>query len=1526
MQNSSGQPCDICGDIGISEVIATCSKCHKSREHIYCMHPNLCKLPVSWFCQPCQHHQEEVPNLCRKEDKVWSMGSSKTSDATETLASPSSQAMLIIQEDAHAVSSEKPVDNVLLCQDHATPNSYKFGEEDLPNPPAINALWKGSLKILGSDSDEIYDGVQAYPPAKVLREAYLVSKEMPQVLQFTLQPRADVWTGIFHAGSPSGLDIALYFWPDHLYRESYNRLLELMEKQDLSMVSRLDSKELLIFTSRELPVESQRINMKFYLWGVFHSLEGCHSFVDLKGNQTVVNDSACLDNEVYDQMVDIKINIKGGKKVRNANICLTSNSPDTCRGTSDVPCQDAPNKGIEKVAKYLQATRGEKVLPDYGAPPGFSRRVVLKELPSVEMRGKPQSTDVSADSCGVYEDLANLNENVLHVEDMGIKKAGSKEVGSVDICLTSNSPAACRDTYVSSLDVSNQGNEKVAKHLQAIKREQGDDYGVPPGFSRPILSKERHDSDEMQEKEHPAADVGDCEDSLDLDKNILHREDMVIEEVGSKNVGGDDYGAPGFSRPILSKERHDSVEVQVEEHPAADISEDSVDLDENILHREDMVIEEVGSKKVGGDDYGSPSEFSIPILSKERNDSVEMQEKKHTAADIRGCENSVDLDENILHREAMVIEERGSKKVGGDDYGGAPGFSRPSLSKERYDFVEMQEKQHSADIQSVNCKAHEDSVSLNENFLQVEDVGVEEIGSKEVGSDDYDSPTGFSKPILSKEQCASVEMKEKQDPSDIKSVNCRAFEDSVNLDENIHHIEEMVIEEMGSKEVGGPNICLRSDSKAACWDNLDSSQDGFAKIHSDQPCEKKHTETEECGDVGAPPGLPQLINIKEKQSFCDLKEQHVVDPPLPDSRIAEVSVTFNEELDDPGVEMDIDMAGGKECGIVDICFQRNVVDCPDTLNIPPEKVFPEVHSYQPIITTGQHDDFNAPPEFSKSAHVNGQGVVDIPSISCRIGKESTNVDEVVDDYGMDMEIDMVGGEEVGIIDIRMMCDSTDECSVPWDTPPGVIATIYAGQLTNTVASHLYQTRREQCDAGASGVSKLAINVPTDEGPIATSPVQISCVDHNLDAPSSPAFSNSIKMAEGTSSSKIASNGGKCIVDAQPAIGCLKDLKEQEKVDGLTCMVCKKGYYSKPNDMLGIYSYSEQVNLGTTTNTRSVYTTVSKFNIIHFLCHREAKRTDAYLKNPKKEWKGAILRNDGTLCNSIFPIKSPSVPTLQYVRCVSEYWGNLNKLGCADGSRLQLLTYDLLLMLGRFSTRESFKGGDIERNSRFLPFMIQMGRYLVEQESSSQRQSMSNAISTCLTLYTTQPNHLQVMMVNSLLMESYESWSTHRPAFLKRGIELAHMQHKNKQPLFSEPLAASEKSGAQTNFCSKPMLVYIGLIEQLQRFFKLDVSGDTTSGKVGWEVIMTQKLDNVKELLDYSKKLLVWLDEMMSAKKLKQVFKIMGLSPNMDFGRFSNYGDFVRDAIQGSRKKEQKRKGNENENGSRRKKKKHLQVV
>lgn len=270
------------------------------------------------------------------------------------------------------------------------------------------------------------------------------------------------------------------------------------------------------------------------------------------------------------------------------------------------------------------------------------------------------------------------------------------------------------------------------------------------------------------------------------------------------------------------------------------------------------------------------------------------------------------------------------------------------------------------------------------------------------------------------------------------------------------------------------------------------------------------------------------------------------------------------------------------------------------------------------------------------------------------------------------------------------------------------------------------------------------------------------------------------------------------------------------------------------------------------------------------------------------------------------------------------------------------------MLARFATGASFsaesRGGGSESNSRFLPFMIQMARHLLDHGIPTQRHSMAKAVSAYLTSSSTdsrpstpsgtQPSvgteeTVQFMMVNSLLSESYESWLQHRCAFLQRGIYHAYMQHTHGRStrgsssstamVRTDPGSPSRSPSTESDgpddllSIIRPMLVYTGLIEQLQRFFKVQKSangapvraegtsvaseGEDESGSLeGWEVVMKEKLVNVKEMVGFSKELLAWLDDMNSASDLQEAFDIIGVLADVLSGEVKQCDDFVHSAI------------------------------
>ncbi|KAI3463918.1 hypothetical protein Pfo_020581 [Paulownia fortunei] len=140
--------------------------------------------------------------------------------------------------------------------------------------PSLSASWKGSFSIHGLKHGELILQIQAHSPSRFRRKAYEFSKKMPQVLQFELVPCKTFWIYFFQENFPDRRDIGLYFFlSDRERSEDYVSLLESISMKSLALRKQIDDVELLIFTSKLLPVDCQRWEGKNFLWGVFHHLK-----------------------------------------------------------------------------------------------------------------------------------------------------------------------------------------------------------------------------------------------------------------------------------------------------------------------------------------------------------------------------------------------------------------------------------------------------------------------------------------------------------------------------------------------------------------------------------------------------------------------------------------------------------------------------------------------------------------------------------------------------------------------------------------------------------------------------------------------------------------------------------------------------------------------------------------------------------------------------------------------------------------------------------------------------------------------------------------------------------------------------------------------------------------------------------------------------------------------------------------------------------------------------------------------------
>ncbi|KAK7405940.1 hypothetical protein VNO78_07552 [Psophocarpus tetragonolobus] len=145
--------------------------------------------------------------------------------------------------------------------------------------PEYEYTWQGIFEVhRNGKPPDLYTGLQAHLSScaspKVLG---VVNKFLPKVPLDEVS-RLSTWPAQFLHGVCED-NIALYFFARDVesYERHYKGLLDHMIRNDLALKGNFDGVELLIFPSNQLPENSQRWNMLFFLWGVFRGKRISHS-------------------------------------------------------------------------------------------------------------------------------------------------------------------------------------------------------------------------------------------------------------------------------------------------------------------------------------------------------------------------------------------------------------------------------------------------------------------------------------------------------------------------------------------------------------------------------------------------------------------------------------------------------------------------------------------------------------------------------------------------------------------------------------------------------------------------------------------------------------------------------------------------------------------------------------------------------------------------------------------------------------------------------------------------------------------------------------------------------------------------------------------------------------------------------------------------------------------------------------------------------------------------------------------------
>ncbi|KAK4262459.1 hypothetical protein QN277_028016 [Acacia crassicarpa] len=318
--------CDICGDVGLEEKLAICSKCTDGAEHIYCMRILLDKVPEGgWTCEDCafrtyakKPEQDKVKETTGKSighpqcqgfgssvniesrsgSKIkirssWS-GGKGISDVTSLLPAKRHGALSQAQSvektktiRVRFVPPRSPNMNKSLLQKDTSFNLKKgqmkaYKQTNSKPQISCNALEKaevppdyiciGTFQLYSSEGlESSCDGIQAHLSTFASPKVLEAVDKLPEIIMLEQLPRLRTWPSQFVECQAVEDHVALYFFATDLdsYRTHYSRLLECMTKNDLALRGSFDGDELLIFPPNLLSEQNQRQNSLLFLWGVF---------------------------------------------------------------------------------------------------------------------------------------------------------------------------------------------------------------------------------------------------------------------------------------------------------------------------------------------------------------------------------------------------------------------------------------------------------------------------------------------------------------------------------------------------------------------------------------------------------------------------------------------------------------------------------------------------------------------------------------------------------------------------------------------------------------------------------------------------------------------------------------------------------------------------------------------------------------------------------------------------------------------------------------------------------------------------------------------------------------------------------------------------------------------------------------------------------------------------------------------------------------------------------------------------------
>ncbi|KAG2383455.1 hypothetical protein C9374_004126 [Naegleria lovaniensis] len=340
----------------------------------------------------------------------------------------------------------------------------------------------------------------------------------------------------------------------------------------------------------------------------------------------------------------------------------------------------------------------------------------------------------------------------------------------------------------------------------------------------------------------------------------------------------------------------------------------------------------------------------------------------------------------------------------------------------------------------------------------------------------------------------------------------------------------------------------------------------------------------------------------------------------------------------------------------------------------------------------------------------------------------------------------------------------------------------------------------------------------------------------------PTIDNLRKSTKEKKKKKALSKREKTLQELKkPAISVF-NFDEIEEDKGIVCSICGDGYAYKPEEVIGTYVFCKHVFL---TDNSGAISSVTHFNTIHTTCHSQAVVADQNRNPPKSEWEGSLIRNSFTKCNALFPFKGPKTTASNYATAVKKFWSDVKIVKNISRDQFDILSHDLMILFNKFAKEESFSkdagGGSATHQVKLIPFMIQMGLYLLDTLNKN-RESYETILTSFLN--TDIETNLDVENISyntilSLYLLTLEEWNYYKNVVLKRFITTTRNLKQDNTEWFQ---------------LVRPALIFVSLVDIYQKALKsnskLSFKTDTVqirhTSSEQWIQDLSRKIENIDQ--------------------------------------------------------------------------------